>query len=105
MRIYDRGDTPFITLDHETYDFATDTWSLNDPDTGFPTITIIDAKGATKIPADPEVPTTMVKDATGKFQYLYEIALDAEAGDWRGYIDVKNGGYPTREHFSFQVIG
>lgn len=100
---YDRGDTPFITCTHETYDFATDTWSLADPDTDYPQITIIDSKGVTKIPADPEVPVAMNKDATGKFQYLYEIAANAETGWWRGHIDVENGGYPTRQPFGFRV--
>ncbi|MBA7634578.1 hypothetical protein ES703_42167 [subsurface metagenome] len=103
MKTYDRGDTPFFTCDHETYDFATDTWSFADPDTGYPTITIIDSKGVTKIPVDPEVPTTMNRDAKGKFQYLYTIAANAEVGDWYGYIDVKNGGYPDRKHFAFTV--
>jgi len=95
---YDRQDTIYITLGHETYDFATDTWSYADPDSGYPKITIIDSKGTTKVDA-----TTMNKDATGKFQYLYEIAADAETGSWRGYIDVENGGYPDREYFSFEV--
>ena len=100
---YDRPDTVFLTLEHETYNFLTDTWALADPDTGFPKITIIDPKGVTKIPADPEVPITMARDATGKFQYLYEILVNAEPGWWRGYIDVENGGYPDREWFSFLV--
>ncbi|GAH51551.1 unnamed protein product, partial [marine sediment metagenome] len=68
------------------------------------TITIIDSKGVTKIPVDPESPATMLSDETGKFQYLYEIPADGETGWWRGYIDVKNGGYPDREAFGFEVI-
>jgi len=95
---YNRQDTVFITVGHEIYNFIADTWSYGDPDSGYPKITIIDSKGTTKVNA-----VTMDKDVAGKFQYFYEIAADAETGSWRGYIDVKNGGYPDREYFSFEV--
>ena len=102
---YDRPDTLFLTLEHKTYNFVDDTWSYADPDTGFPQITIIDPKGVTKIPVDPETPEEMNRDATGKWQFLYEILATAEPGWWKGHIDVENGGYPDREWFSFLVKG
>ena len=95
---YDRPDTVFLTIEHETYNFATNTWTLADPDTGFPKVTIIDPKGTAQ-----ETAVTMDKDATGKFQHLYEILVAAEPGWWNGYIDVENGGFPDREWFSFLV--
>ena len=100
MRTYDRSDTVFITCLHETYDYATATWTEADPDTGFPKVTIIDPTEEKKVDA-----IAMSKVATGKFQYLYEIAVDAEPKYWKGYIDVENGEYPTREYFSFKVKG
>jgi len=101
LKVYDIGDTAYITLEHETYDFATNTWSLEDPDTGFPQITIIDPKGITRVPAVPGTPATMNRDTKGEFQYLYTIV--DEAGWWRGYIEVENGGYPDKQPFSFKV--
>jgi len=100
---FDRGDTVFITCEHKTYDFATDIWSLANPDATFPKITIIDPKGVTKIPVDPEAPATMDSDETGKFYYLYEILATAERGWWRGSIQVENGGYPDKQPFGFRV--
>ena len=101
MKYFDKGDTVFITCEHEIYDFATDTWSLADPDSGFPKVTIIDPKEAKKVNA---VTMSKAGGVTGKFQSLYELELIAEEGWWKGYVDVENGGYSTREWFGFEVV-
>jgi hypothetical protein len=98
MRAYEGGDTPFITCDHEIYDFTTDAWALTNPDAGFPKITLMDKNGVKKVDA-----VTMDAGATGKFSYLYTIGLTPVKGWWKGYIDVENGTYPDREWFGFEV--
>lgn len=96
--IYDKNDSVYFKLNHQTYTYATNVWADSDPDVGFPTITIIDPSGSVKIAAD-----IMVKKATGKFEYLYTISLSALTGYWTGFIDVANAGYPDRETFGFEV--
>ena len=98
MRAYEGGDTPFITCDHETYNFGTNIWALADPDSGYPKITILDKDGVNKVDA-----VTMDKVATGKFSYPYTLGLTPVKGWWKGYIDVENGSYPDREWFEFEV--
>jgi len=98
-KVYDKGDTPFIVCEHETYNLATDTWVLANPDAGYPKATLIEPITELK-KLDAQVMDLVVE---GKFQYPYEIELVATAGWWKGYIDVKNGGHPTRERFGFEV--
>lgn len=93
---YQIGDTAFIALKHQTYNFVTDAWALADPDTNFPKITIVDPDGTTQVSA-----VGMTSVATGKFQYQYTIPAASTLGWWRGYIDVENGSYPDREYFGF----
>ena len=93
---YQIGDTAFISLKHKTYTFATDTWTLANPDAGFPKITIVDPDGTTKVDA-----AAMTSVGTGLFQYQYTIPADSVQGWWRGYIDVENSTYPDREYFGF----
>jgi hypothetical protein len=45
---YNKGDSVYTKLIHKTYDLATDTWSLADPDSGYPIITIMDSRGLKK---------------------------------------------------------
>jgi len=97
-RNFDRGDTLFVTCEHETYNFTNETWTLANPDTNFPKLTIKDPNGIIKVNA-----ITMNKSIMGKYQYFYIIATDAKVGWWRCYIDVENGTYPTRKHFGFEV--
>lgn len=98
-KVYDKGDTPFITCEHRIYSLATDTWALGNPDATYPKVTLIEPTTESK-----ELDAvTMDLVVEGKFQYPYEIGLAATAGWWEGYIDVKNGGHPTRERFGFEV--
>lgn len=98
MKVYQFGDTVFITCLHEVYSFSADTWTATNPDSGFPKITIIDPLGATKITA-----AGMSEAATGKWTYQYTLPASPEVGRWSGYIDVENGNYPDRQPFVFQV--
>ena len=98
MRVYQYGDTVFITCLHQTYSFATDAWTTANADTGFPKITIINSAGTTKVDA-----TSMDSAATGKFTYQYEIPASPETGRWTGYVDTENDGHPDRQPFVFQV--
>jgi len=91
------GDSVYVAVVHKTYTLATNTWAEADPDAGFPTITIIDPDGTTKVTAQ-----AMTKRATGKYDYEYEIPASSE-GLWRGYADTENGSFPNREYFSFKV--
>lgn len=97
---YQPGDSVYISVVHQTYTLATDTWAEADPDTGYPKITIIDPSGTTKVDAQ-----TMTQRATGKFDYSYELPTSPTAGWWRGYVDVANAGAPDRQYFGFRVTG
>jgi uncharacterized protein YfaS (alpha-2-macroglobulin family) len=98
MKYYTEGDSVFVTLVHQTYTLSTDTWADADPDTTYPKITITDPDGTVKVTA-----ATMTKDATGKYEYQYELPASPTVGTWTGYIDVENGTYPNRQQFSFGV--
>ena len=98
MRVYQYGDTVFITCLHETYDFDADTWTAANPDSGYPKITIIDSAETTK-----ENATAMSLAATGKWTFQYTIPASPETGRWTGYVDVENDEYPDRQPFVFQV--
>lgn len=95
---YQVGDSIFVGVKHEVYTFATDTWAVTDPDVGFPKITILNPSGVKKVDA-----VAMSKVATGKFTYQYELPSTDVVGNWRGWVDVENGSFPDREHFSFAV--
>ena len=95
---YDKGDSVYTKLLHSTYDLATDAWSLADPDSGYPKITINDSAGSVKVSA-----AQMTKVATGKYEYLYQLAGDAAVGVWTGYIETSNGTYLDKQHFIFEV--
>ena len=94
---YQIGDTFYLKVTHETYAFSTDTWTESDPDTGYPLITIKDPSGTTLIDA-----VAMTKAATGKFQYKY-ILTGLVAGQYSGFVESKDGGYPDREPFGFRI--
>ena len=97
-KIYQNGDSVYLAcVPHESYSLDSNTWTAVDPDTGYPVVTIIDPDGDTKVNA-----AAMAKVATGKFDYEYTLPSSSE-GQWRGYIDWKYGGYPHREHFTFEV--
>ena len=95
---YDKGDSVYTKLVHKTYDFATDAWSLADPDSGYPEITIKDSAGTIKVNA-----VQMTKVDTGKYEHLYQLAGDAAVGTWAGYIETSNGTYKDKQHFVFEV--
>jgi uncharacterized protein YfaS (alpha-2-macroglobulin family) len=95
---YQLGDTPYIRSLHEVYDFSTDTWSETDPDDGYPKITIISPSGDTLVNA-----AVMTKVTTGRYEYQYPLALDAETGRYRGFVEVEIGGNPNRKYFTFIV--
>lgn len=95
---YDKGDSVYTKLIHKTYDFATDAWSLADPDSGYPKITIKDSQGSVKVNA-----AQMTKVATGKYEHLYQLAGDAVVGIWTGYIETSNGTFLDKQHFIFEV--
>ena len=96
---YNKGDTVYIRCKHETYDFATDAWSLADPDSGYPKITEKDSAGTVKVDA-----TSMAKIDVGKFEHKYQLASDALHGVWPCFIEISSGGYKDKEYFSFEVI-
>lgn len=95
---YDKGDSVYTRLIHKTYDFATDAWSLADPDSGYPKITIKDSAGTVKINA-----IQMSKVDTGKYEHLYQLAGDALAGTWAGYVETCNSTFKDKQHFVFEV--
>ena len=95
---YQRSDSVYIRLQHKTYTFSTDTWALADPDATYPKISIVDSAGVTKVNAQ-----TMTKEATGKYEYLYQLASDAALGEWTGYILVANSTYTDKQDFTFNV--
>lgn len=51
MRTFQYGDTVLVTCLHETYDFDNDVWTVVNPDTGYPKVTIIDPDGVIRISA------------------------------------------------------
>jgi hypothetical protein len=98
MRQYNRGDTVYIKYRHETYDPATDTWSLANPDTDYPKITIIDSKGVAQLDG-----AAMNPVATGKFDKQYQSLSTADTGRWHGFVETCNGGYKDTTDFEFEV--
>ena len=95
---YDKGDSVYTRLLHKTYDFATDAWSLADPDSGYPKITIKDSDGVLKVSA-----VQMSKVDTGKYEHLYQLASDAATGTWAGDIETCNSTFKDKQHFVFEV--
>ena len=96
--VYQRGDSAYFKLQHKTYTFLTDVWALADPDATYPKITITDSAGTAKVAA-----ATMTKVTTGKYDYSYQIATDAETGTWTGYIETSNSTYKDRQYLAFDV--
>lgn len=95
---YNKGDTVYTKLIHKTYDLATDTWSLADPDSGYPKITIKDSQGTDKVNA-----VQMTKVDNGKYEHLYQLSGDAVLGTWTGFIETSNSTYLDKQHFVFEV--
>lgn len=96
MDKYQPKDTVHIKILHETYNFATDAWAAAAPDAI--AVTLTDSQGTVVLNA-----AGMTLVATGKYQYLYQLAVNAPSGQWQGYIEVTNGGYTDREYFVFKV--
>jgi uncharacterized protein YfaS (alpha-2-macroglobulin family) len=96
--VYQQGDTFYVKCQHKTYDFSSDAWSLANPDSGYPKITIIDSAGTTKVNA-----VSMTKVAVGKYEYSYQIESDASTGTWVGYIQTANSEKLDEQHFAFDV--
>lgn len=95
---YDKGDSVYTKLIHKIYDLETDTWSLADPDSGYPKITIKDSQGTVKVNA-----AQMTKVDTGKYEHLYQLAGDAAVGTWNGHIETSNSTFKDKQHFVFEV--
>lgn len=95
-RNYTYGDTIYITVEHEVYTLATDTWALADPTSM--KVTIKDSSGTTKVDDQ-----DMDKKATGLYEYLYELPATPGKGYWSGYVDVVNASKPDRKWFGFMV--
>jgi len=51
MRVYQEGDSVFLTCLHETYDFDGDAWTAANPDSGFPKVTITDPDSTIRVSA------------------------------------------------------
>jgi hypothetical protein len=99
MKVYDKGDSPFITLRNQVYTFATDTWADADADSNYPKITITDPAGVVKV-NDASMTDT---GTAGKYTYIYQLATDATPGRWTGVIRTCNSGYYDYEKFGFIV--
>ena len=95
---YDRGDTFYRPVTHQTYSAATDTWTTADPDVGFPKITITDPDGSVKVDNIKMDPV-----ATGIFEYRYEIPSDAVTGKWVVTYKWENNEYPDQTTINFMV--
>lgn len=98
MKYYNRLDSVYVTVLHETYTLSTDTWAAADADTGYPKITITDPAGTVKVSA-----VGMTKRATGKYEYLYELTSTDVLGTWIIFILTENGGYSDKVYRSFGV--
>ncbi len=95
---YQQGDTVYFNLQHKTYTLLTDVWALADADTNYPKITITDSEGTVIINA-----VSMTNKATGKYEYLYQLASDAPTGTWTGFIETSNSAYLDKQYFAFEV--
>ena len=98
MKNFDKGDSPFTTLEHSTYNFATKVWTLANADTGYPKITITDPDGAVKING-----VAMTNVGTGLYTHEYQLDPTAKEGWWPCVIQTSNSGFLDYKKFGFMV--
>ena len=69
-----------------------------DTDSNTITITIQDSAGTKKVTAE-----AMIKDATGRYHYYYDIPSDAELGEWTAEVNAEKTQIAI-EHDRFLVL-